>query len=162
MRAIFRIFFGSALLLCFSQCGSCKETSRQIQTNIPFSIEKATYNNWVAGVKGGGSGTNVIVTIKDLDPNNIEVDSLYFRSRKVKVEINSSNYIGRFNSSLNQRLDKVLHSDSQKEFGNQVPEVEMKIPFELENNEAVIRYNEKGKLKFYKIKLEKGENRLYR
>ena len=64
MRAIFRILFGSALLLGFSQCGSCKETSHQVQTNVPFSIEKATYNDWVAGVKGGGSGTNVIVTIK--------------------------------------------------------------------------------------------------
>ena len=145
----------------FSQCGSCKETSHQVQTNIPFSIEKATYNDWVAGVKGGGSGTNVIVTIKELDPNNIEVDSMYFRSRKVKVEIKGSSYIGRFNSRLNQRQDKVLHSDSKKEFGNQVPEVEMKIPFELENNEAVISYKEKGKLKFYKIKLEKGKEQLY-
>jgi hypothetical protein len=162
MRAIFRILFGSALLLGFSQCVSCKETSYQVQTNTPFSIEKATYNDWVAGIKGGGSGTNVIVTIKDLDANNVVIDSVYFRGRKVKVEVKSSNYIGRFNSYLNQRQDKVLHSDSQKEFGNQGPIIEKEFPFDLEKDEAIISYKEKRKLKFYKITLEKGEDRLYR
>jgi hypothetical protein len=162
MRAIFRILFGSALLLGFSQCGSCKETSYQVQTNTPFSIEKATYNDWVAGIKGGGSGTSVIVTIKDLDANNVVIDSVYFRGRKVKIEVKRSNYIGRFNSSLNQRQDKVLHSDSQKEFGNQVPIMEKEFPFDLENDEAVISYKEKDKLNFYKIQLEKVEGRLYR
>ncbi|MFT7498977.1 MAG: hypothetical protein ACI8QP_001571, partial [Porticoccaceae bacterium] len=86
----------------------------------------------------------------------------YFRGRKVKVEVKSSNYIGRFNSYLNQRQDKVLHSDSQKEFGNQVPIIEKEFPFDLENDEAIISYKEKRKLKFYKITLEKGEDRLYR
>ena len=161
MKTIFNILFGSALLLGFSQCVSSKEISNKLHINTAFSIEKAIYTDWVGGVKGGGSGTNVIVTIKDIDSNNIEVDSLYFRGRKVKVEIKGSSYIGRFNSSLNQRQDKVLHSDSQKEFGNQVPKRETEIPFELEKDEAVISYREKGKLKFYKIKLEKGKEQLY-
>jgi hypothetical protein len=161
MRAVFRILFGSALLLGFSQCGSCKETSYKVQSKTPFSIEKATYNDWIAGIKGGGSGTNVIVTIKDLDANNVVIDSMYFRGQKVKVEVKNSNYIGRFNSDLNQRQDKVLHSDSQKEFGNQVPIMEKEFPFDLENDEAVISYKEKNKLNFYKIQLEKGEDLLY-
>jgi hypothetical protein len=160
MRAIFKILFGSALILGFSQCGSCKETSYQVQTKTPFTIERSTYNDWIAGVKGGGSGTNVIVTIKDLDTNNVVIDSMYFRGRRVKVEIKSSSYIGRFNSILNQRQDKVLHSDSQKEFGNLAPKVETEIPFELENDEVVLSYKEKGKLKFYKIQLEKAEDLL--
>ncbi|MFT6843656.1 MAG: hypothetical protein ACJASR_002440 [Psychroserpens sp.] len=162
MKILLNILLGSAILFSFSQCGNSKNISNQLETKTPFSIEKASYNDWVAGVKGGGSGTNVIVTIKDLDANNVVIDSMYFRGRKVKVEVKSSNYIGRFNSYLNQRQDKVLHSDSQKEFGNQVPIIEKEFPFDLENDEAIISYKEKRKLKFYKITLEKGEDRLYR
>ena len=161
MKTIFNILFGSALLLGFSQCATSKEISKKLQINTPFSIEKATYTDWVSGVKGGGSGTNVIVTIKDIDSNNIEIDSLYFRGLKVKVEIKESSYIGRFNSSINQRKDKVLHSEPKKEFGNQVPIMEKEFPFELKNDEAVLSYKEKGKRKFYKTLLEKVEDRLY-
>ena len=161
MKTIFNILFGSALLLGFSQCATSKEISKKLQINTPFSIEKATYTDWVSGVKGGGSGTNVIVTIKDIDSNNIEIDSLYFRGLKVKVEIKESSYIGRFNSSINQRKDKVLHREPKKEFGNQVPIMEKEFPFELKNDEAVLSYKEKGKQKFYKTQLEKVEDRLY-
>ncbi len=160
MKTIFNILFGSALLLGFSQCASCKETSYTIQTNTPFSIEKATYTDWVSGVKGGGSGTNVILTIKDIDSKNVVIDSIYFRGRKAKVEIKGSSYIGRFNSSLNQKRDKVLHSDSQKEYGNQVPIIEKEFPFELKKDESVIGYKERGKLKFHKIQLQKEKEQI--
>ena len=161
MKVLLKILLGSTILFSFSQCGSSKSISDQLETKAPFSIEKATYIDWVAGVKGGGSGTNVVLVIKDDILKNIEVDSMFFRAQKVKIEVKDSRYIGRFINNLSKKKDYVLHKDSQKEFGNQAPIVVINTHFELEENEAVISYKEKGRLKYYKIILEKGEQILY-
>ena len=160
MKVVLNLLLGTAILFSFSQCGASKNNSYQLE-KTPFLIEKSVYVDWVAGVRGGGSGTNVIIEIKNLKESDAKIKNIYFRKKKVEVEINNTSYIGRFKKDLNQKDDLVLHKDPKKEFGNQVPIIESDFPFDLENDETVISYLEKGKLKFHKIKLEKGKDRIY-
>ncbi|AOW21044.1 hypothetical protein [Urechidicola croceus] len=157
MKTLFSILLGSTLLLGFSQCGSSKSMTYKLQENTPFSITNATFTNWVAGVKGGGSGINVMIPISQKDENKIVFDSLYFNQQVVKLEQVKNGYIGRFKTNQNKRKDIILNSDPAKEYGNEAPIMKPKFPFDLKGDEAVISYLENDTKKYYKFKVEKGE-----
>ena len=58
------------VLLSFSNCGGAQNNKGKmtLEQNPPFKIAEAYYQNWVAGIKEGGSGTNVHITFSEIDP----------------------------------------------------------------------------------------------
>lgn len=57
--------------------------------------------------------------------------------------------------------DIILNINSSKEINNTVPKIK-KLPFELNQNEAIISYILKGKTKYFKVKsIKKGKNVFY-
>ncbi len=135
------------VMASFSQCSSTKK----LQSNAPMTIGKVYYQGWIAGVKGGGSGTNIFIPITN---TNVVPDSVYFRGRVAKLTTkfqDTTLYIGRFNSPDNQKHDIVMSSDSAQEYGNKMPEKRKEIPFVLKDDECVISYKEGNKIKYYKI-----------
>lgn len=62
--------------LIFISCGS---------TNIiaQDNIQSASYQGWVAGVRGGGSGINFYVELTSELPSNIELKRLIFKGYEV-------------------------------------------------------------------------------
>ena len=54
-----------------------------------------------------------------------------------------------------------MHADPKEEFGNKPPNISIKIPFELQENEAVISYFIKSKKRFYKLSNIKKQKTLY-
>jgi hypothetical protein len=59
-------------------------------------------------------------------------------------------YLGTF--ILPNRLkDHILHKDPKKEFGNELPDISEKIPFQLNANEAVISYKLNNTTAYYKV-----------
>lgn len=151
MKQLINILFGSAILFSFAQCGSSKEVSYKLEETPDFKTSEAIYQSWVAGVAGGGSGINVIFKSTN-DDKKIILDSLYFRDNKVKLEKKGDFYIGRVTTQTNKKQELIMHSDSNKEYENKVPN-KTKFPFTLANNEAVIQYKHRGKIKFVKIRL---------
>ncbi|MFK8059918.1 MAG: hypothetical protein AB8B78_07490 [Polaribacter sp.] len=135
-----------AIIFGFSQCGSVK-----FDENPPFKVQKSTYTNWSGG-QPGVRGIKVEITISDDDETTF--DTLFFRNMKTKLEkvdVNGKTVlIGHFNTSTIKR-DIVLDVDATKELNNEVPKVE-KLPFELKKDEAVITYQLKDKLHYYKLK----------
>lgn len=161
MKTLLNIILGSTILFSFAQCGSSKEIAYILQEETTFKVVNASYQGWVAGVAGGGSGVNVFFSLYNLDTDKIVVDSIFFRGQKTKVEIKNTLFIGRFKTQTNQRPDIIMSSQMDDEYGNKVPVKLPKFPFELENNEAVVGYKEKGKQKYLKLKLQKKESPLY-
>lgn len=161
MKTLFSIILGSTILFGFAQCKNSKEMTYKIQEKSPFKIAKASYQEWVAGIRGGGSGVNVFVAFSDLDTDKIVVDSVFFRGQKVKVETNNKAYIGRFKTNVNQRPDIIMSSQTDEEYGNKAPIKTAKFPFDLENDEVVIGYKEKGKQRYLKLKLLREESPQY-
>jgi hypothetical protein len=134
---------------------TCK--SLQFDKNPPFKITQASYKSWVGGLPGV-HGVNVFISYTS--KSEIAFDSIYFRNKAGKLEINTQKgtkyIVGHFNtSSVNSRKDLIFRKDSKKEVGNAPPE--KRIPFELKENEAVISYQEAGTTKYYKVSNLKKE-----
>ncbi len=135
----------------FSQCSS----SKKLQSKVPIEFGEGYFQKWVAGVKGGGSGINIFISINEGVSEEFILDSVYFRGKVAKLEVKPNNktlYIGRFKTDLNtMKQDIVMSSDSKEEYGNQLPKIEAKIPFDLKDNECVVSYKKGDETQYYKI-----------
>ena len=141
------IYFIIAIMLFgFTQC-----KSQKIEQEVPFKITEKTYFYWVGGRKGS-TGINIKI-IGNFDADNVEFTNLYFKEKAYKIvpefKENGFTIIGSY-SKLNKK-DLILHQDPAKEFGNEPPIIEKKIPYDLQNDEALIVYTIKGKEFYYKV-----------
>ena len=131
----------------FSQCSSSKNLDNQ----PPVDFGEVYTQSWTAGVKGGGSGTNLFIPVKD---HSVELDSVYYKGNSAKLENKPDSpdlYIGRFERNSNQPQDMIISSDPREEAKNTLPQVPEKIPFELKDDECVVFYQKEGKTHYYKI-----------
>ena len=131
----------------FSQCSSAKK----IQKKVPLALGQVYCQSWIAGIEGGGAGLNIYIPTVN---SSVELDSVYFRGKAAKLEIKSLNetiYIGRFISDLNKKKDIVMSIEPNAEYGNEMPKITQKVPFELKENECVISYKDGNTTKYFKI-----------
>lgn len=128
------------LSVSFSQCAS----TMKLQKEAPTTFGETYFQEWVAGVKGGGSGINVFIEVKG---ENLVLDSIYFRENVSNFETKPSNpklFIGRFKGEANkEELAIITTSDEKVEKSD--------FPFDLKENECVVSYKHGDKLKYYKI-----------
>ena len=138
----------SLVMTSFSQCSS----AQKLQEKAPTSFGKVYCQSWVAGARGGGSGIDIYIPVSDY---SVKLDSVYFRGKKAKLTIQSDNnkvFVGRIKTDLNnEKQDIIMSGDSKKEYGNKLPELPEKIPFELEDNQCVVSYQEDDITKYFKI-----------
>lgn len=138
------------MLSLFSSCTS----AQKLQTESPINNAEVYFQKWVAGVKDGGSGIDLFIPLLNKLPKNVELDSVYFRGKSArleKVEAENILYVGRFKTSFNQKPDIVMSSDPNEEYGNQLPILEKKSPFELKDSECVVSYKDGNGTKYFKI-----------
>lgn len=137
------------VLLSFSNCANGK----QLQEEPPKAVKEPFYTTWTGGVKAAGSGFNLFIPVEE--NSEIVMDTVYFRGRSAVLEKEPSEenlYVARFkNPSAGPDRDFVMHKDPKMEYGNKPPAVIEKIPFELAEGEAVVRYTKKGKPKYFRL-----------
>lgn len=139
----------AVFLLSVSLFTNCS-TAQKLQNSAPMTFGDVVYQNWVAGVKGGGSGTNLFISILE-KPTNVQLDSVYFRGKVATLEmLDDHSYVGRFKTNFNQQT-AIIKSD-HRELANQKSNLEDNFPFELKDTECVISYQENGATKYFKIK----------
>ena len=160
MKLFSQLLVATFLLFGLS-CSSSKQEVYQLQKEAPFKINNATYQEWVAGVKGGGSGITVILEIEEFDSYKISLDSVYFRDYKASVSKSKGNYIAHIKTNINKQEDIILHQSPQNEYGNKAPAVENKIPSQSTSKDAILVFKEKNKVKYLAIKLTKVASILY-
>lgn len=132
-------------LLLFISCGS---TSKILNNKPPFKVLNATYFKWL----GGQPGVNGVKISIKIDNSAVKLDTVYFKNSSTLLKFNES--LATYAASIvlpNTNKHLQLDIDSKKEFGNEVPDISRKIPFELNKNEAVVSYRYKGKTNYYKI-----------
>ncbi len=161
MKIFIQLFLISILVFGLESCSLTKQETYQLQKEAPFKIGTATYQEWIAGVRGGGSGISVVIIIDEESASKIEFDSLFFRDQKVKLTKSNSKLIAHLKTKINNRDDIILHESPQEEYGNRPPENEDNIPFDLTAKEAIISYKEKNQTKFVKILLTQIQSPLY-
>jgi len=150
MKVIANIILFSIVLTGFTNCSS----AQKLEKDAPFKIGEVYFQSWVAGVEGGGAGTNIFIPIEDNLIKTVQLDSVYFRGKASILEFKPnypSLYIGRFLSSSNLNKDLIMSDEPYKEYGNKLPEPIQSIPFELKPNECVLTFLQNGKTYYYKI-----------
>ncbi|MFD2916991.1 hypothetical protein [Psychroserpens luteus] len=152
MKSLKQISFSMVMLILMASFSQCS-TAQKLQEKAPTQFGDVYFQKWTAGVKGGGSGLNLFVPVKD---KSVRLDSAYFRGKAVKFEIREANegllYVGRFKTEFNQpKQDMIMSSDPNKEYGNQLQKKTSAIPFELKDDECVVSYIKDGKILYYKI-----------
>lgn len=130
------------LALSFIKCKSIQK----LNNNMPLEIGQTYYQNSTEGDFG------IILYIPIItNPNHIVLDSVYFHGRQTKLEISRETLaIGRFKLPA-QKKDFIMSSDPYAEYGNQVPKLEKRIPFNLKETECMISYKEGKAVKYFKI-----------
>ncbi|MGB0896032.1 MAG: hypothetical protein ACPGU9_05080 [Flavobacteriaceae bacterium] len=133
------------LSLGFSQC-----TAVKISKTIQVQNTDTYYQHWVAGVRGGGSGTNVFISKAIL--NHIKkVDSMYYMNKFVRIEQNETHYIGYFKGDANTMEDRNIALKTDTTTANESSTTIKQSPFKLQKGEAVISYSENGQTKYLKL-----------
>lgn len=147
MKLITNAFLMALVTISFTQCSS----AQKFQESTPFKIGDVYFQKWVAGVDGGSSGVNLFIPTEE---SSMKLDSVYFRGKSVKLEVKKDVgilYIGRFKSTFNQKQDIILTDEPYGEYGNIVPEIPKKIPFDLKPSECVISYRVNELTQYFKI-----------
>jgi hypothetical protein len=139
---------GFFFLLVLTGCGS----QFNLEKTSTLSFNESYYYKWTAGVKGGGSGLNIFLSLEETTNINLQIEGLYFKENYCKLKPQGSNkYQGFIKTNENQNSnilgDIVVVEENKTE----------KIPFTLDSENAVIIYKENGKRKYFKITLHKKQ-----
>lgn len=149
LKDLFGLAALSFLMLSISNCGSSQNSkSIRFESTPPFSISEIFAQDWVAGIKEGGFGTDVSITFESLN-ENLNIENIYFAKKVFMIRQVGSNpnaYMGSHKEQAGR--DIIMDSDPANEAKNIPP---IPFPFELGPNEAVISYIENGTTKFYKV-----------
>ena len=132
-----------------SNCGNAKTGVESItfQKNPPFVIEQVTSQKWIAGVKEGGSGTNMKATISKIK-QGVVFKNLYYRGQVTEIK-NDLKKKGIYNAAfVDEKQDFMMDSDPKVEAQNTPRTV---FPFELKLFEAVLSYEYQDTLYYVKI-----------
>ena len=146
MKSI-KLIFIISIVFCFYQC-----SGTLFVTNPPFKVDKAFYNTWVGG-QPGVRGVKLELHLKNAD--GIVFDSLFFQSKRTKAVVRvldtKIQLLGHYSTSNRRKRDFILDKNTKKELKNPIP-ILQKIPFNLNENEAVLSYKKGDKMMFFKIK----------
>ncbi len=143
-----KLFSLIAIVFSVASCAGGKDTGYSFDQEPPFTLGAVFYQDWVAGVREGGSGTNVHINIESYMEDVVIMD-VYFRNKKEKAQNSSRHfdqYVGYFKNKA--RPDIIMDIDPIKESQNTPPEP---FPFQLEDDEAVLSFRHKDEVKYVKI-----------
>ncbi len=147
MKNLLKIVFGGLTFLAFTGCGS----SQVLDEEAPVTFDAVHAEPWTAGPDKKYKGVNLLFPVKA--GVYIVLDSVYYKDQKAPLErIQKDNYLV-YKATLevsDAPYDLVMHADPKEEFGNRPPPLK-KVPFELEDDEAVISYTRNGKVRYFKV-----------
>lgn len=128
------------LALLFTGCGG----NKNLQDTPPAQFQNAYYTT------DAGSLT-FYLPVSAIQTNRVDLTGVYFQGRKADLERDPRQpglYIANFSTG---KRDMIMSSDPREEYGNKVPETQEKVPFNLDDDEAVIIFLENDIQKFYKL-----------
>lgn len=136
---------------------SCNSNKTVFEKNPPFSLQKATYQHWFAGVQEAGRGVRIELIFEEIQ-SNIKIENIYFGAQKLHlVQDRNDQMTFRASATFPPKEDLIMDSNSVMELNNPRPSLVSDDPFQLQPDEAVITYELKGKTYHYKLLLEKRE-----
>lgn len=117
-----------------------------LEKNSRLVFEESYYQSWVAGVRGGGSGLNIYLTLENSSTKNIQLDGIYFKDSYCKLKsLGDQKYQCSILMNENRKTNFLKTPIAIDTSGIQ------KNPFTIEGDVAVVVYLENTKRKYVKI-----------
>jgi len=149
INTLFYSLFLAVTFVFFIQC--CAQKSEKIAKTIVLQKNKTPkvyYQHWTAGVRGGGGGINLVISKSALP--NITPIKAFFKNQEANIEHKKYDFVARFKTTYNQTKDDNLQKEHLAK--NNISKKHSKpFPFQLNDNEAVLSYLEKGNIKYLKL-----------
>lgn len=140
MKYFYLLFSSAMVTVLFSNCAG----SKKLQETPPAQFEQAYINSSVGYYE-------LFIPVTAIQETQVTLDSVYFRGSKevlVKDEAKGA-YKATFKTG---KRDMIMSSDPKEEYANKVPQMPVEAPFEINNDEAVIVFNQNDKTRYYKIR----------
>lgn len=133
----------------------CSSNNFKLEDKSLVDFKEAYFQNWTAGIKGGGSGYNITILTKESSLVNIKIEGIYFKNDYSKLNfVKPNKYQGFVKSDKNSDvINPTLNGDKVKT----IKEEKEIIPFQLKDNEAVIMCIKDSKKKYFKLILKEKQ-----
>ena len=128
-------------------------SAQKLEQKAPLVFGEVYFQKRAQAVRDLKSMFTLYIPIKG-NPNNIELDSVYFKRMAAKLIVSPQNqkiYYAHFITKQAFTEDIILSSDVKDEHQNKLSIQKKKIPFKLLPNQCVVSYIQEGEIKFYKI-----------
>ena len=140
MKYIYFLFSAVILTAIFSNCAGNKE----LEERPPAQFQQAYFTSTQDSIK-------LYIPVVTIQSNQVALDSVYFRGLKAALLLDEKRpgvYIAQFYKG---KRDLIMSSDPKEEYANKMPQKAEKVPFKLQDDEAVIGFTQKNKTKYFKI-----------
>ncbi|MFD2825140.1 hypothetical protein ACFSYG_01550 [Leeuwenhoekiella polynyae] len=139
---IYRASFFLLLILNIS-CGG----SSELVKNPPFKVDKTQTK------AEKPDKVQVVFDVSEL-PADVVFKDLYFQNKKSRVLWDSrATYYATFSNAKVNSEDRVLSADRAQEANNPLPQVPVKPPYKISENQALLNYQVKDKTFFTILEL---------
>lgn len=139
MKKLLFLFSSIFALSLITGCGSNKE----LQERAPAQFQNIYYIQ-------GENGLDLHITVAVIQDNRVNLESVYFRGMKSPL-VQDSEQTNLFTANFNTNGMDIMSSDPTEENKNRVPQKPEKMPFEIEDDEAILVFSQNDKTKFYKL-----------
>lgn len=141
MKLLKHISYGIAVCtLCLSlfQCAGAKQTNSEKSLDVEEVYYKAL----------DSINRELYIVVK---PNSQPLDHVYFQGRKISLaQDNSMLYIGHYQKLPLAKQDVIMSDKPFAEYGNKLPVLPEKIPFNFKENECMIGYKLNDEYQYFK------------
>lgn len=139
MKKLLFLFSSIFALTLITGCGSNKE----LQERAPAQFQDIYYTQ-------GENGLNLHIPVAVIQDNRVSMDSVYFRGMKSPL-VQDNEQTNLFVANFSTNGMEVMSDDPAEENKNRVPQKTEEMPFELEEDEAILVFSQNEKTKYYKL-----------
>lgn len=140
MKYIYFLLSAVFIAALFSNCAGNKE----LQERSPAKFRQTYFTSTQ-------DSTTLYISIGIIQTNQVTLDSVYFQGLKASLREDTQNPGVYFAQFYKGKQDLIMSSDPKEEYGNKMPQKSEKVPFDLQDDEAVIVFTQNNKTKYYKI-----------
>tara|TARA_R110002012_G_scaffold293546_1_gene489298 strand:- start:670 stop:1152 length:483 start_codon:yes stop_codon:yes gene_type:complete len=139
MKKLLFLFSSIFVLTLITGCGSNKE----LQERAPAQFQDIYYTQ-------GENGLDLHIPVAVIQDNRVNLKSVYFRGMKSPL-VQDSEQTNLFIANFGTNGMDIMSSDPAEENKNRVPQKTEEMPFELEDDEAILVFSQNDKTKYYKL-----------
>jgi len=139
MRKLLFLFSSIFALSLITGCGSNKE----LQERSPAQFQDIYYTQ-------GENGLDLHIPVAAIQDTRVSLESVYFRGMKSTL-VQDSEQTNLFKANFSTNGMGIMSSDPAEENKNRVPQKPEDVPFDIEDNEAILVFSQNNKTKYYKL-----------